>query len=467
MHRPESEREEPREAASIRGLTPGRAWSGTLRPPDSKSFAQRILLAAALAEGTTRIRIGASAAGDDARAAAALAAGLGARVEAGPGTWIVHGLGLGVRRCLPRAVETLDAGESATLARLATAVVALRGSSDSSTTLEARGTLRARTSDPLVEALVRAGARLDRASESVGHPRGTWPLRIRAAPDTPSALELVDPVSSQEVSALWLAAAAGGRRARVSVRGRIRSRPYLAITRGVLAAFGVRLERAGDRDEELDVEGPLRAPDGALELEADASSAAVALAGACLSGGGVKVTGIPSGSAQGDARVVDHLRRFGCDAGRRGGELWAGGRPTRAVHVDLSNEPDLVPVLAAVAAGAASSADGPTRLLGIGALRGKESDRLATLEQGLRTAGWDARAGPDELWIGGAAEGSTRARPVVLDPRGDHRMAFAFALLGLVRPGLRVAASGCVAKSWPSFWDDATALGATVAEGLD
>ena len=125
------------------------------------------------------------------------------------------------------------------------------------------------------------------------------------------------------------------------------------------------------------------------------------------------------------------------------------------------------PVLAAVAAGAALvDPVGTSELTGLGTLPGKESSRIETLAQGLRAAGWHAEAGAERLRI---AAGEYRAGPVVpadveLDPRGDHRMAFAFALLGLVRPGVLVREPECVAKSWPSFWKDLAALGARTIE---
>jgi 3-phosphoshikimate 1-carboxyvinyltransferase len=98
-------------------------------------------------------------------------------------------------------------------------------------------------------------------------------------------------------------------------------------------------------------------------------------------------------------------------------------------------------------------------LTGLATLPGKESDRLCVLEEGLARCGLRAEAGSDRLAI--APDPSARIPETIpLDPRGDHRMAFAFALLGLLRPGVLVRDPGCVAKSWPSFWDDLERLGA-------
>jgi 3-phosphoshikimate 1-carboxyvinyltransferase len=206
------------------------------------------------------------------------------------------------------------------------------------------------------------------------------------------------------------------------------------------------------------VQGPLRAPPQPLELEPDASAAAVGLAAACLSGGELVVPGLDRGSLQGDVRIVEHLARFGCDAAEEPGRLRAQGAPTRGASLDLSGEPDLAPVLAAVAADAAARLGAESRLEGLATLRGKESDRIAVLEEGLSRLGLAVQAGASSLRIA-PGRGPLRA-PLELDARGDHRMAFAFALLGLLVEGVRVRDAGCVAKSWPSFWEDLEALGA-------
>ncbi|MEO0651044.1 MAG: hypothetical protein AAFZ65_10235, partial [Planctomycetota bacterium] len=281
----------------------------------------------------------------------------------------------------------------------------------------------------------------------------TWPQAWKPSAGFDS-LELVRPKSSQELSALWLAAAARGGRIPVTVQGDVPSEPYLGLTEQVLAEFGATLEPipGGGRFDRM-VEGPLVAPDHELQIEADASAAAVALAAGCLSGGGVAVEGVDGTSRQGDVRVVEHLRAFGCDAKAGHRALWATGFPTRAAELDLSGEPDLAPVLAAVAGALAliDASSGHSVLTGLHTLPGKESSRIEVLAAGLRALGIHVEATDRSLAIG---PGTPHAGPVTLDPHADHRMAFAFALLGLVRPGIRIADPGCVSKSWPSFFED-------------
>ena len=439
---------------SALGLSVGPPLRGALAPPGSKSIAQRALLAAALAQGRTLL-LGLPD-GEDVAAALELVAALGCAPRPAAG----GGLELRGRPPAaggPRLEQPLPVGESGTLARLATAAVALCAAPGVRVTLEARGTLLRRSSAPLFEALRAAGAGL----------QGTgWPVTVQPA-HPPSSVRLVAPVSSQEVSALLLALGAWPGERRIEVAGAIPSRPYVELTRSVLGRFGLRVDEAPTPDGcAFGVHGPLAAPSAPLAVEPDASLAAVALAAGCLSGGEVHVPGLESASAQGDVRILEHLRAFGCRAAPGPDGLRAGGLPVQAARLDLAGEPDLAPVLAIVAAAAALHAPaGAARslLTGLGTLPGKESSRIEVLARGLASCGWEVEAGVDSLAVG-PARGDLRT-PRRLDPQGDHRMAFAFALLGLLRADVLVAQPGCVAKSWPRFWDDLRALGARMLAG--
>jgi len=429
-----------------RGLRPGMTVEGELRPPGSKSIAQRALLLSAVSRGRTVL--GGLPTSDDVRACLTLVQELGAEVEPiGTDGALVGGTG---GTLLPAG--SLQAGESGTLARLATGLVGLCAERGRPVQVRARGSLLERSSPALFRALSAAGVGLRFASHADG-----WPVELTPA-RAEEALVLNAPGSSQELSALLLAAAVPGGVREVRVHGRVPSRPYLAITADVLRRFGATVEVDGGPDEEAwRVRGPLRAPEDPLLVEADASSGAVLLVAACLSGGSVRVRGVGEGSSQGDVRIVEHLRAFGCEAFAEPAGLVARGRPRRSAELDLAGEPDLAPVLAVVAACAAGTG-GTSTLGGLGSLRGKESDRIAVLAAGLARAGFGVRSGPDWLRIGPPTKPPSGA--VLLDPAGDHRMAFAFALVGLLREGVSVLDPGCVAKSWPGFWEVLERLGA-------
>ncbi len=449
----------------VLGLAPASCVQGEFRPAVSKSLAQRALLCASFAHGTSTLAgLGEGPAeGDDVRAARGVLAALDVRTEvASAGGLRVAGVPPGTGSGLA-AEAVLALGESGTLARLTTALVALAARPGQRWTLAASGSLLFRRSRPLFAALARAGVEI-----RLQNLPGTWPVELVAA-TPPAEVTLVEPVSSQEVSGLLAALAAHTGERVLTVRGRIPSAPYLALTIGLLAGFGASVvaeplaSEDGLERRRFRVRGPLEAPSAPLALEPDASSAAVALAAACLSGGALRVPGLGPASLQGDVRIAAYLAAFGCAARADAQGLSAQGFPTRGAELDLSGEPDLAPVLAAVAAAAALRHGASSRLLGLGTLPGKESDRLSVLAEGLATLGLALEVGADSLGIGPGP--APEARPRRLDPRGDHRMAFAFALLGLVVPGVRVCDPQCVAKSWASFWSDLERLGAVLEPG--
>lgn len=460
-----------------RGLPTGARAVGTWRPAGSKSIAQRAIFAAALARGATRLE--GLPAGDDVAAALRCARALGASF---PGAGKADdpmaaalmargGGGVIVGRPPGRGAEDpwcpLPVGESGTSARLALAIAALARTPGSGAELEPSGTLGSRSSAPLVEALRGAGIAVQPTRPGDG---GLRLSLVAGAP--PATLELRDPVSSQEVSALLLALAAataiGGTGHELLVTGPIPSEAYVPLTEAVLRSFGAHVDRTplaaggqgkGRGGTRFLVQGPLVAPDGPFQVEPDASSAGVALGAAAVTGGRVTIDGLGLASAQPDARGIhDGLLALGCDVSGSGERaLVASGPPTRGATFDCAACPDAAPVLAAVAARAARDTGGVTTLTGLETLPGKESSRIEVLARGLASAGYEARADAASLRIGPPA-GAPRADAVTLDPAGDHRMAFAFALLSLFEPGLLVNTPGCVAKSWPGFWRDLEAL---------
>jgi 3-phosphoshikimate 1-carboxyvinyltransferase len=437
------------------GFGPASRVRGRFRPAGSKSLAQRALLAAALARGETELA-GLSDA-EDVRTALALVEALGVICTPGEAQHVrVRGVPPGSEVGLA-AGGRVSVGESGTLARLATAALALSSRPGTRWTIAAAGSLLFRKSLPLFTALRAAGVELARQNLP-----GTWPVELVAAP-APDELALHAPVSSQEVSGLLLALAAQAGEHALTVHGSIPSAPYLRMTVGLLEVFGASVaapdEQAGK--QRFRVRGPLTAPRALLSLEPDASSAAVALAAACLSGGELVVPDLAWDSAQGDVRIVEHLAAFGCEARFEAQGLSARGFPAHGAELDLAGTPDLAPVLCAVAAGAALRAGATSLLSGLATLPGKESDRLSVLSAGLRQLGFAVETGTDFLRIGPGAAHDTRT-PAVLDPRGDHRMAFAFALLGCLRPGVFVRDADCVEKSWSSFWADLERLGAVL-----
>jgi len=434
------------------GLAPGARVSGTFRPAASVALAQRALLACAWARGKTQLT-GIPRAADVEATLALLAAAGNACTRPAAGEVLLEGLPPGAGQ---RAPGALAVGESAALARLVTPLVALASAPGERWTIVARGSLLARPSRALFRTL--AGARVELARQNLP---GTWPVELVAV-EAPARLTLAAPLASEELEGLLLALAAQNEPRELRVTGALAGAPPVRRTCALLAELGVELEHEAEPPEAcFRVRGPLVAPTTPLALEPDAVAAAVVLAAACLSGGALEVPGLGPGTREGKTRLAEHLAAFGCVARRTEAGLAAQGFPQRGAELDLAEEPELAPVLCALAAAAALEGGATSVLRGLGAWPGAESDRLGTLARGLGTLGLAVEVGTDFLALAPGA--GPEPGPLVLDSGGDPGVAAAFALLGLLRPELWLRAPDCLAQAWPSFWTDLEGLGARIA----
>jgi 3-phosphoshikimate 1-carboxyvinyltransferase len=335
---------------------------------------------------------------------------------------------------------TIDCGESGTMARFMLATL---------TTLPGRWRLdgaprlRERTVAPLAEALERLGAGISYRGR-----HGFLPLDVSGGSLRGGSTPLDAGASSQFASALLMAAARARSEVTLSVHSLVSS-PYVELTRSALAAFGAVVEAP--------VEGalavrPTALGGGRFEVEGDYSAASYPAAAAALTGGEIELAGLAPDSAQGDRGFVERLLEMGAEIEWRDSVLVVRGTGAlRALDADMASMPDMVPTLAALAPFAA----GTTRIRNVPHLRIKESDRLAAIASELRRAGADVEELEDGLVIpGGWAEDAPPSGSVRLSSHGDHRIAMAFAVLGLRRPGVEIAAPGVVAKSYPNFWRD-------------
>jgi 3-phosphoshikimate 1-carboxyvinyltransferase len=308
--------------------------------------------------------------------------------------------------------------------------------------------LRERPVGPLVTALRRLGAEID--SERHGHA----PLAIRGRRLASGRTRLDAGASSQYLSALLMAGLVAEGEIEIEVEA-LTSAPYVDLTTDLVARFG------GDAEATATgwrVRPGLSSP-GRLRVEGDWSAACYPAAAAALTGGRVTLDGMAADSRQGDRRFLELLREMGAAVtlGEDGTIEVAGTGALRALTADGSAIPDQVPTLAALAPFAA----GVTRIKNVHHLRIKESDRLAAMAGELARVGAAVEELEDGLVIPGVwADGVPAAppEPFRVDPRDDHRIAMALALVGLRRPGVAVADPHVVAKSYPGFWRDLAAL---------
>jgi 3-phosphoshikimate 1-carboxyvinyltransferase len=411
--------------------------------PGSKSITNRALVCAALADGTSTLR--GVAPGDDSVAMLRCLERLGAGVsmpdeEDDHPVATIAGTG---GRLAPGPV-TLDAELAGTTSRFVTALAAL---GDGPYVIDGRPPLRSRPMGPLHEALAQLGARVD-AGEREGHlpvtlGRGTLG---RGA----DRVQLPGDVSSQYVTALMLIGPYLPAGLTIELTTPLVSRPYVELTRTVMASFGVEGVEVGT--DRIRVEpGAYRPTDYAVEV--DASSASYPLAAAAICGGRVTIEGLGADSLQGDARFAELLAAMGASVERTATSTSVTvDRPLDGIDVDMADISDTVQSLAVIA----PFAGGSTTIEGVGFIRGKETDRIGSVVHELRRCGVGAEELPDGLTIHPGPVSAARVATY-----HDHRMAMSFALIGLRVAGLEVADPGVVSKSWPGFWRHLSGLAAS------
>jgi 3-phosphoshikimate 1-carboxyvinyltransferase len=404
----------------------------TVQVPGSKSITNRALLCAALAVGTSTLT--GILLADDTRAMLDAVRSLGARVDLDEGTRtaVVTGVASTDGLSVPAGVR-VDARQSGTTSRfLLPALALLPGRS----VLDGSEQLRARPFGPLVDAVRHLGAGV----EELGEP-GRLPVAV-GGPVRGGRVALPGHLSSQFLSGLFLAAPLMPDGLSVHLTSPLVSVPYLEMTAAVMLSFGAQVEG-------LDVRtGGYRGC--AYAVEPDASAASYFLGAAAITGGRITVQGLGTGSLQGDVRFADVLERMGATVDRSPDRITVTGTGTlHGVDVDMVDISDTAQTLAAVAV----HADGPTRVRGIGFIRGKETDRIAAVVTELRRAGIDAVEEPDGFSVHPGTPAPTRFRTY-----DDHRMAMSLALLGLRSPGIEIDDPGCVRKTYPGFFDDLARL---------
>jgi 3-phosphoshikimate 1-carboxyvinyltransferase len=399
--------------------------------PGSKSMTNRALVLAALAATPTLVE-GALTSRDTTLMADGLRA-LGARIDTDGDRWSVTPGPL-------RGGVSVDAGLAGTVMRFLLPVAALAAGP-----VRVDGDPRARERPmlALVDALRRLGVRVDDAGG------GRLPVTVDGAGMLGGgSLSIDGGASSQLVSALLLAAPRFTAGLALSHHGgRLPSTPHVDMTVAMLRERGVRVETPEPSRWHVHP-GPIAG--GVVTVEPDLSSAAPFLAAPLVAGGAVTLRSWPASSGQPGARTPDVLARMGASVSataaglvvRRGGEL-------RGIDVDLADNSELACVLAALATFASS----PTRLTGIGHMRGHETDRLAALATELGGLG----AGVTEL-DDGLAITPGPLRGGVFRTYDDHRLAMAGAVMGLGVDGVLVENVATAAKTFPSFAETWTAM---------
>jgi 3-phosphoshikimate 1-carboxyvinyltransferase len=403
--------------------------------PGSKSITNRALLCAALADGTSELR-GVLLA-DDTAAMLGCITGLGAVVRTDPldatHVWVT-----GVAGKWNAGPLTISAQMSGTTARFIAPSLLL---GDGQYVLDATESMRERPMADLVVALQAAGGRIESRNG------GRLPLTVVAGalPEHP-VLHVPGDVSSQFLSGLLLSAPCWPGGATIIVDGELVSRPYVDMTVTVMSQFGALVEEsvAGTFIVEATGYRPGSTRATGYVVEPDASAASYAFAAAVIAGGHVTVAGLGSSSMQGDMRFVQILEQMGATVHMDTDRCEVVGGELLGVTVDMSDCSDTAQTLAVVAA----FADSPTTVTGIGFIRNKETNRVAAVVAELNRCGVRAEEHEDGFTV---FPGDVQ--PGVIQTYRDHRMAMSFALMGLRVPGIWIADPGCVAKTFPNYFE--------------
>lgn len=425
-----------RVGATLPGMSPPPLWDAPTATspvdaavvlPGSKSVTNRALVLAALSEGPSRVHRPLRARDTVLMAGALSRLGMRVRDEPG-GDWVLTPGSPGGERD-----ADVDCGLAGTVMRFLPPVAAL---TPRTARFDGDPRARLRPMRPLLEALRRLGARVEDGG------RGALPFTVTGSRGLPGGAVTVDAsMSSQFVSALLLAAPRFERGLELRHEGPpLPSLPHVAMTVAMLRDAGAQVHDAVADTWRVEP-GPLHARD--VAVEPDLSNAAPFLAAALVTGGRVSVPDWPERTTQPGDALRDLLARMGARWELRPtGLVLEGTGRVAGLDADLGAVGELTPVLAALA----SLADGPSRLRGIGHLRGHETDRLAALAKELNGLGGDVTETSDGLEI--------RPRPLragVFSTYEDHRLATAGAVIGLAVPGVRVVDVATTAKTLPDF----------------
>ena len=411
--------------------------NATVTLPGSKSITNRALICAALASGETTLT-GALFA-DDTEAMVEAVRSLGAEVSCVPGEATMRIRGTAGTVATP-AGAVVDARMSGTTGRFVAPVLALSSQAgDPGRPSAVEGPALRRPGRLVAEARRACGVPVRWRRAADGDLR-TNPLRRSRCGHR------IVPASSSLGLMLAGPLVPGGLILRID-RSAV-SRSYVEMTAAVMRAFGAAV---AVEPEAVHVAGNGYTPVGRLRGE-NRMLRRRPISGLRprVTAGTVGVEGLGADSIQGDTRFVALLRQMGASTEEVSGCTTVTGGPLQGVDVDLSDMSDTAPTLAVVA----SLASTPTTVRGIGFVRGKESDRIAAVVSELRRCGVDATELADGFAVvPGPAPAGARVRTY-----DDHRIAMAFSVLGLVVPGMQIEDPGCVAKTFPGFYDALEAL---------
>ena len=420
-------------------LEPIKTVAGSVVLPGSKSLSNRILLLAAMAQGTTKITN--LLVSDDVKYMLAALQRLGVRYQlSDSGTeCVMEGLA-GVFR-VDAPVE-LFLGNAGTAVRPLTAALCL---SEGEFIITGEPRMYERPIGDLVDAMNAIGANV-RYLKTDGFP----PLAIIGQPLHGGQVAIKGNISSQYLTALLMVAPLLQSDLSITVEGELVSKPYIDITLDTMARFGVSVTHNNYQSFAVKGGQTYLTP-GEIMVEGDASSASYFLAAAAIGGGPVRVHGTGSASVQGDAAFAKVLQQMGAKV--EYSDYWievTGTGQLKGVDVDLNHIPDAAMTIATTAL----FAKGPTCIRNIYNWRVKETDRLSAMATELRKVGAEVEEGHDYIKI----TPPQTIRAATIDTYNDHRMAMCFSLAAFGDACITINDPKCTSKTFPANFEEFLAL---------
>ena len=401
---------------------------GSLSTPCSKSYAQRAFAAALLAEGRSTIR-GLELC-DDTRSAIEAITALGAKVE-----WVDEHT-CTIDGGLSPQSDTINTGESGLSTRLFTPIAAL---SDKTIRIEGRGSMLRRPIGMMIAPLQELGVKV--ACD------GFLPITVKG-PLRGGETDVDGFVSSQFLTGLLMALPLAEEETVLHIN-KLNSRPYIAMTIDAVEKFGVRIEHNDYKEFYIPAGQKYEPAD--YYIEGDWSSASFMLVAAAIAGK-VRVKNMSPLSLQADVTIIDVLEDAGAEIITSPTDIIVERNELRAFEFDATNSPDLFPILTILA----SQCEGTSKIIGVGRLLHKESNRAEAIVEEFSKLGIKMSIDDEEdaLYVeGGEIIGGT------VSSRGDHRIAMSAAVAGLCsREGVTIEDAEAVAKSYPTFWEDLKSL---------
>jgi len=404
----------------------------TVKVPGSKSYTNRALLVAALAEGKSHLS-GVLFSDDTERMLDSLQK-LGLQIEIDRDNCTVQIVGNGGQ--IPVETADLNIGNAGTVARPLVSYAALGHG-----TYRFDGAAPMRKSRPMADLLIALRQLGVTVKSEMGNDR--FPLMVVANGLTGGSVRLNASKSSQFLTSLLMVAPVTEQGMEIELEGALISQPYIDITLSVMNTFGASVT---NHDYRLfTVPGGQTYQAQHYTIEPDASNASYFFALAAITGGCLRIDNLNRNSAQGDVKFVEVLEKMGCRVNYLDNGIEVSGNGTlNGVEVDMNAISDTSLTLTAIAPFATS----PTTIRNIEHCRWQETDRITAMVTELRRLGIEVEEFQDGLRI----QPATEIQPAEIETYDDHRMAMSFTLVGLKRAGIKIKNPACVNKTFPCYF---------------